>query len=118
VAIAEGELSVVLEFLPLVGVPVDETEMDNTVLVVPVPTAALEVENTVGCEVVPEESIDVVATAIVELLVATDPEATKPLQINATASTPARDSHVSSLLFGTRVFSFEQPVSPYVAQSA
>jgi hypothetical protein len=118
VAIAEGEVSVALEFVPRVGVPVDETELDNTVPVVPVPTAALEVEDTVGCEVVPEESMDVVATAIVELLEATDPEATKPLQIKATASTPAIDSHVSSLLFGTRVFSFEHPASPYVAQSA
>jgi len=118
---AEEKLSVALVFVA----PVADAELNDIALVVPVSTAAVEGEDIVGYELVPTDSIDVVATSIVEivcktdvLFVAEDPEATKPLQMKATAITPARDSHVSSFLFGTLVFSSEHPASPYVAQSA
>jgi hypothetical protein len=73
------------------------------------------------CDFTEEEAVAIATVEIVcksALLVELEPlELPKPLQMKATATTPAKDSHVSSLLYGTLVFSFEQAVSPYVAQS-
>jgi len=119
---AEGELRVALAVVLFRGLPVVETELDTAVLVI------IELEDVVGCAVVVLSGFteeEAVAIAIVEivcksaLLVGLELlELPKPLQMKATATMPAKDSHVSSLLYGTLVFSFEQAVSPYVAQSA
>jgi hypothetical protein len=118
---AEGERRVALAVVMFRGLPVVETELDTVALVI------IELEDVVGCAVVvlSDFTEEVVAVAIVEivsksaLLVDLEPvEPPNPLQMKATATTPAKDSHVSSLLYGTLVFSFEQAVSPYVAQSA
>jgi hypothetical protein len=122
VLIAEGELRVALAVVLFRGLPVVGTELDTAALV------TIELEDMVGCAVLVLNDFagaDVVAIAVVvivcksALLVELEPlEPPNPLQIKATATTPAKDSHVSSLLYGTLVFSFEQAVSPYVAQSA
>ena len=119
---AEGELREALAVVLFRGLPVVETELDTAALVI------IELEDVVGCGVVVLSDFneeEVVAIAVVEivcksaLLVELEPlEPPKPLQMKATATTPAKDSQVSSLLYGTLVFSFEQAVSPYVAQSA
>jgi hypothetical protein len=118
---AEGELRVALAVVLFRGLPVVETELDTAALLI------IELEDVVGCAVVvlcdftEEEAVAIATVEIVcksALLVELEPlELPKPLQMKATATTPAKDSHVSSLLYGTLVFSFEQAVSPYVAQS-
>lgn len=115
-------LRVALAVVLFCGLPTVETELDLAALLI------IEFEDVAGCVVVvPTDFTDegAVAIAIVEivcegaLLVRLEPlEPPNPLQMKATATTPAKDSHVSSLLYGTLVFSFEQAVSPYVAQSA
>jgi hypothetical protein len=119
---AEGELRVALAVVLFRGLPVVETELDTAALVI------IKLEDVVGCAVVvlsdftEEEAVAIAIVEIVcksELPVGLEPlEQPKPLQMKATATTPTKDSHVSSLLYGTLVFSFEQAVSPYVAQSA
>ena len=120
--IAEGELCIALIVVLFYRLPIIKTELDIVMLVI------IELEDVVGCAVVVLSGFteeEAVAIAIVEivcksaLLVGLELlELPKPLQMKATATTPAKDSHVSSLLYGTLVFSFEQAVSPYVAQSA
>jgi len=122
VLMAEGELRVVSAVVLFRGLPVVETELETAALVI------IKLEDVVGCAVgvlsdfIEEEAVAIVIMEIVcksALLVELEPlELPNPLQMKATATTPAKDSHVSSLLYGTLVFSFEQALSPYVAQSA
>ena len=119
---AEGVLCVALVVVLPPDLPTVETELDRAGLLI------VELEDVVSCAVaVPTVFVEeeAVAISIVDTVCKTallvwlePPESPKPLQMNATAATPANDSHVSSLLYGTLVFSFEQVVSPYVAQSA
>jgi hypothetical protein len=122
VLMADGALRVALVAVPFCATPV---ELDTIALVV---LAAVQVENVYVCAVVVPIEFDgngSVTIAIVEIdmgsridvLVVSSPPP-KPSQIKATATTPAKDSHVSSLLYGILSFSFEQAKSLYVAQSA
>jgi hypothetical protein len=114
VRLVKGALSVALVEVPFGGAPV---ELDTRALVV-LSVAGVEVDVTAAVVVLPRKfdgegsvRIDIgmseYVAVITGILLSTLPlPALKPSQINATASTPLKLSHTSSLLYGTGIFAF------------